>query len=274
VLADRGGTERRSVSGAEMSDEHSRSASKRKFARLTSLFGPLRVRQALVCVVASLVAGLLAYEIGHSLTATYQSSGTIRIALASEGGTNDPDVLATNDLATQYAQLVTSTTVQALTAQRLRVPVADLNGELRGSTVAAQNLLQVTASAGTPGLAQSRAAAATTVMKSYLASLSTRVGQQYLNALANGLAELRAQRGRPRGTTAAIVQAKAQAIASGVRDAAGSVPQFEIVDAQGDPTETTPKPKLYAILAFVVVLIISGRLAFVMNRSEPNTRAG
>ena len=112
---------------------------------MRNLFGPITLKAALLCLVVSIVAGGVAYGIGHSLQSVYQASGTIRIALPSQGGLSDPVVIASNDLATQYAQLVDTPQVRALAAASLAVAPASLDGKLSGSTVSAQNLLKVTA---------------------------------------------------------------------------------------------------------------------------------
>jgi len=233
---------------------------------LNNLFGPLKFRYGVLCLVASIGVALIAYFVGHTLHTTYDSSGTIRIAVASENGISDPNVTAANDLASQYAQLVDSSAVQQLTAQRLDVPVSQLNGALSGSTVAAQNIVQVTASGSTPGEAVARAQAATKEVRDYVSSLINQEGQQYLSSIRSALATLGSKKGGPPGTTASIVSAKAQAVAQGARDMAGNMPGLQIVDVASSASESSPKPSLYALIAFVVALIVTGRIAFTVSR--------
>ena len=85
---------------------------------MNNLLGPVRLTTAVLCLAISLIAAAAAYEIGHHLTATYAASGTIRVAISAENGINDQDVIAQNDLATQYAQLVNSPAVERLLALR------------------------------------------------------------------------------------------------------------------------------------------------------------
>ena len=235
------------------------------------LLGPLKLRYAMLCLVICVSVGLVAYLVGDHLTPTYQASGIIRVALPSENGTSDPDVTAANDLASQYAQLVNSKAVDALAAARLGVPAGHLNGVLSGSTVAAQNLLQVTATGPTPTQAETRAAAGTSAVVEHLTSISEQESQHYLTSVRSSLDDLAAKKGGPRGTTAAIISAKAQAIADAARDAAGNDPSFQIVDQVASASEASPKPKLYALIAFIVALIVVGRVSYVLASSAANT---
>jgi capsular polysaccharide biosynthesis protein len=233
----------------------------------------MKLRDGALCLVISVLVAAIAYGVGHSLTATYQASGTIRVSVPSENGTSDPDVTAANDLATQYVQLVNSTPVEELASKRLGVPAVDLSGQISGSAVAAQNLLQVTASGSTPSEAVARAQAAVQAVKAYLTSLSSQTGQQYLNSIRTALASELGGRGsgaKGAGSSAlaasSIASARAQVLAQGVRDMAGNTPSFQIIDPTGSATETAPKPKLYALIAFIVALLISGRIAFMLRR--------
>jgi len=241
---------------------------------MRKLFGPITIRAALLCLVVSLVAAGVAYGVGHSLQSVYQSSGTIRIALPSQGGLSDPIVTASNDLATQYAQLVDTPPVRALTAASLGVSPASLDGKLSGGTISAQNLLQVTATASSSATAQSRAKAAVSAVQSYLSGLTTVQNAQYLVALKRGLnaaplLEQGLRIGRLGSGQLAVTVAglRSQVLNQGVRDAAGNQPSFQVIDPGTSASITYPKPSLYALVAFVVVLLISLRVAFVASRS-------
>ena len=64
---------------------------------------------------------------------------------------------------------------------------------------------------------------------------------------------------------AANANSRETALFQALRDAAGNQPSFQIVNSAGAATQTAPKPKLYAIVAFVVVLLLSLRVAFVLR---------
>jgi capsular polysaccharide biosynthesis protein len=237
------------------------------------LIGPISIVAAVACLAVSALAAAVAYGVGHQLHAVYQSSGTIRIGIPSQNGISDPNVTAANDLATQYAQLVGSDQVKTQTAQALNVPSNSLNGKLSGSTVAAQNLLQVTASGDSATQAHDRATAAVAVVQVFLSGVTARQSGQYLAAVKKALGappRVSAPPHSPPGAAAqaALSQATARQtlLDQAARDAAGNQPDFQVVDAAGSAKQTSPKPKLYALVAFVVTLLITGRLAFVLSR--------
>jgi capsular polysaccharide biosynthesis protein len=237
------------------------------------LIGPIRIVAAVACLAVSALAAAIAYGVGNQLHAVYQASGTIRIAIPSQNGISDPNVTAANDLATQYAQLVSSDQVKTQTAQALSVAPNTLNGKLSGGTIAAQNLIQVTASGDSAAQAHDRATAAVVVVQNFLASVTAQQNGQYLATVRKALGKpprVSAPPNSPPGAAAqaALSQATArqQVIDQTARDAAGNQPDFQVVDAAGSATQTSPKPKLYALVAFVVALLIAGRLAFVLSR--------
>jgi capsular polysaccharide biosynthesis protein len=62
---------------------------------------------------------------------------------------------------------------------------------------------------------------------------------------------------------AAFANSRATALFQALRDAAGNQPAFQIIDTAGSASQTAPKPKLYALVAFLVVLLLSLRVAFI-----------
>ncbi|HEY6398369.1 MAG TPA: hypothetical protein VIX82_13030, partial [Solirubrobacteraceae bacterium] len=109
---------------------------------------PRLVRAAIAVVLAvALLVGAIAYGVGSALPSVYQSSGVIRVTVLSQQGLSDPTVIAANDLATQIAQLATSQPVLSMAAGRLGVGAGSLTDKISGSTIGAQNLVQVSATA-------------------------------------------------------------------------------------------------------------------------------
>ena len=235
-----------------------------------ALRSPLSLRAATACVAVSLLAAALAYAIGHRLPAVYQSSGMIRVATATQSGIADTDVTADNDLASQYAQLVATSPVLTLTAKSLRLPPKDLSGEISGSTIGAQNLLAVTASASTPTAAVARAQAAVYAVALYLSQLTAQFNTSYAVLLQSRIrntaipgdtgAKLAPQ------IAAAFDTARATALFEALRDAAGNQPSFQVISAAGAADQTAPKPKLYALVAVVVAFLLSLRVALTARR--------
>jgi capsular polysaccharide biosynthesis protein len=216
--------------------------------------GSIGFRAAALCLIVSVVAAAGVYGVSGALPPVYQASGTIRVAVPSQGGITDPNVTAANDLATQYEQLVSSGAVQVMAASALHVPVNSLDGTISGSTVAAQNIVQVTATAGSAGVHR------------YLTNLTYRQNQHYLGALTQGITRATDPPGSTAPSSPAAANARATLLAQAQLDAAGNQPSFEVIDRSASASETSPRPKLYALVAFVVALIVSARLAFVVSR--------
>jgi hypothetical protein len=107
----------------------------------------------------------------------------------------------------------------------------------------------------------------------FLSGVTARQSGQYLAAVKKALGappRVSAPPHSPPGAAAqaALSQATARQtlLDQAARDAAGNQPDFQVVDAAGSAKQTSPKPKLYALVAFVVTLLITGRLAFVLSR--------
>jgi capsular polysaccharide biosynthesis protein len=236
-----------------------------------------------LCAVVSVAAAAVAYAIGNSLHRVYQSSGTIRVGVPTQAGIDDPVVLAENDIATQDAQLVGSDPVKALAAKTLGVSPGSLDGKLSGSTVGAQNLIQVTASGSSREQAQARAGAAVGALEQYLNRMSAQQSAQYLRSLHNGVNGTALGANVPSGTSLssgdrrqlAISAAgqRDQLLAQGVHDATGNRPNFQVVDAGTSASLTSPQPKLYALVALLVALIVTGRVAFMAARRRRSDHA-
>ncbi len=239
------------------------------------------IARAASCLIISLAIAAIAYAVGKALPPTYQAYGLIRVALPSQQGIQDPSVTAANDLASQYAQLASSEPVVALTARALGVSASEVRGKISGSTVAAQNLVQVTYTGESANTTTSRAAAATVAFQRYLTKINQQGNTQYVANATTGLrlfnrtvARLTAQlRGAPpaeRSSVALLLASltgqRAQLVGQVARDAAGNQPLFQVVEATTPSTQTIPKPPLYALVAFVVALIITGQAAFALSR--------
>jgi hypothetical protein len=238
------------------------------------------VRTVAICLAVSVLVAGVAYVVGKALPSTYQSYGVIRIVLASQGGISDPVVTAANDTATQYAQLAASAPVTALAARTLQIPASTLRGKITGSTLGAQNLVQVIATAPSSSSAMRRAAAASAALQRYLTNLNAQESAQYVarvqNSLAQVTAEVRALSARlaqdsptQRATDAILLESlnnqHDQLLGQVARDAASNQPTLQVVDSATPATVLVPVPKLYALVAFIVALIITGRAAFVLT---------
>ena len=93
------------------------------------------VRLAGAVLAAGLVAAAV-YVVSAATPATYQSSSTVRVSVQAPAGSTDQSVIASNDLASQYAQIVAAERVLRAAGRRLSGDDADLGGKVsrhRGS---------------------------------------------------------------------------------------------------------------------------------------------
>jgi hypothetical protein len=232
-------------------------------------------------VLAPLVVAAVVYVVANSLPATYESSAQFRVTVPNQAGLTEATVLASNDLATQYAQLVTASTVINSAARELKVAPSALSGEISGSTVNAQNLVQVTASSDHPGDAQARAAAVAAALRTYIDRINARQSSTYSRNVASGLVpldqEIALYTKRLNGASeterqsinlllGSLLSQRQQVLASTARDAAAGRPTLQGVASASTATKTTPRPKLYALVALIAAGLISGRIAFLLLR--------
>jgi hypothetical protein len=241
---------------------------------------PLRWWSLIVAVIAAVVVAGAVYVVSKRLPATYQASGTFRVTVPNQIGINDSVVTAANDLASQYAQLATAQPVQAATAATLGVPPSTLNGKITASTVAAQNVVQVNASGPNASVATARAQAATQALATYIQSINSHESRNYGRLVSRGLGPINAQIGQVQArlknddpnqrqsdliVLGSLIGQHNQAIQSVATNTAGGQPSVQVVSPGGGAAISYPKPSLYALIGFIVALLIALRLAYVLG---------
>jgi uncharacterized protein involved in exopolysaccharide biosynthesis len=231
-----------------------------------------------IVLLAAVVVGAATYEISRHLPASYSSSATVAVQVS--GSDPNSTTQAANTMAGQFAQQVTAEGVLSAASQALHVSVSDLNTSVSGGVVGDQNLITVQASAGSPQDAQNRAATITADFIKYVASQATQQRQTYAKDSQQQLAPINAEiqqvtqqlnRFGPSQTTSArylslqstdstLLAERAAALASIAQNGSGGYPTMTLVSAAGAGSMVAPQPKLYAIIGFILALIIVGRL--------------
>ena len=236
-------------------------------------------------IVAVVVAGVV-YEVSKGLPATYQASGTFRVTVPNQIGINDSVVTASNDLASQYAQLATAQSVEDAAAATLGVGPSTLNGQITASTVAAQTLVQVNASGPSPSVADARAQAATQALVTYIDSIPHSPGLNYAHLVSRGLVPIdtqitqvearlknddQNQRQSDLIALTSLISQRDQAAQSVATNTAGGQPSLKVVSPGGGAAVSYPKPSLYALIGFLVALVIALRLAYALGNRQRAT---
>jgi capsular polysaccharide biosynthesis protein len=246
------------------------------------------VRLAAAVVAAALVAGGV-YVVSAAAPATYESSSTVRVSVQAPTGSTDQSVIASNDLASQYAQVVSADRVLRAARRRLTSTDADLSGEVSAGTVAAQNLIRLTVKGTNPGQAERRAAAVTQAFVAYLNRLSAEISERYAASVNEKLAPVDAniadarkalETGTPdaqrnaASILAGLLVQRQQVLSSVAQSSAATRPSIQRVTNAGTASKVSPKPKLYAAIAFAIVLLLLARLTYVAaGRSRRNDPA-
>jgi capsular polysaccharide biosynthesis protein len=233
-------------------------------------------------VLVPLGVAAVVYVVANSLPATYESNAQFRVTVPNQAGLTEATVMAANDLATQYSQLAGASTVVNAAARTLKIPPAELSGDIAGSTVNAQNLVQVTASADDPGAAQARATAVAGALRKYIDRINARQSTTYSRNVTSGLVPLDEEIARytKRLNSASseterqsinlllgsLLSQRQQVLASTARDTAAGRPTLQGISSATAASKTSPRPKLYALVALLAAALISARIAFLLLR--------
>lgn len=235
----------------------------------------------LPAVLVPLVVAAIVYVVANTLPATYESNAQFRVTVPNQAGLTEATVLAANDLATQYAQLASASTVINAAAKTLKIAPSELSGEVSGSTVKAQNLVQVTASTDSPGTARERASAVAIALRKYIDGINTRQSATYARNVTNGLLPLdeeiakytkrlnkasETERQSINLLLGSLLSQRQQVLASTARDTAAGRPTLQGIASASAASKTSPRPKLYALVALIAAGLVSGRIAFLLLR--------
>jgi hypothetical protein len=191
-------------------------------------------------------------------------------------GTNVNDTtLGANNLAAQYAQLVNSSVVISAADRLLKPPGSIPTSAVTGGAVSAQNLVSIQATASSPQQAQARAAAVTTAFIEYVTYQVSRQATHYQQTTAAQLrpidveiASTQAKLKRSPTTARFALQQtldtllgqRASAQANIAESSVAGRPSVQLASQAGLGGQTAPKPTLYAVVGFVIGLLIIARL--------------
>jgi capsular polysaccharide biosynthesis protein len=240
--------------------------------------------------IATAAVAIVVFLIGSLVPAVYSSSSTLSITASSTPGGSAQDVaLASNDFAAQDAQLVLTDGVLDPVAKQLGVSSSTLGAHISAGTLAAQNLVQITAQSGNAHTAQQWAQATATGFQRYLvarskansAALQQSVQQETVS-LDNEIfllqSEIAAAKGAVPGSEevaqvqglenqlTSLTSSRATLTANTAIAMASQQPNVAIVVSGTAPTKVSPRPTLYALIGALVTFLIACQLAVVAAR--------
>jgi capsular polysaccharide biosynthesis protein len=248
-------------------------------------------RAKFVIILVVVVVTLAVYAISRHITPTYSSSSTVRVsATQAPGGSASDVVSASNDLAAQYAELVTSSAVLDPAASAARTTGGELSTHISAGTVSSQNLIRVTAQSPNREQAQvwandvasslstyvkdQSAQQAATIQASLtsqlrpisreISALEASIDQQSASAVAGTAGYVRVQSEESQLTE--LLTTRSDLLTTTAVSIAADQPQVGVLFAAGAPTQVSPKPTLYAIIAAIGSLVAACEIALARAR--------
>src|SRR6185312_2823202 len=96
-------------------------------------------------VLLAILAGVGTFFAARVPSPSFSSASVIEITMQPTNGTPNETLLASNGLASQYAQLATTSVVLESAAKLIDVPAADISHAVTASAVGQVNLVKVSA---------------------------------------------------------------------------------------------------------------------------------
>jgi capsular polysaccharide biosynthesis protein len=231
-----------------------------------------------IVLLVAVVIGVATYAVSRLIPAVYGSSASVAVLVS--GTDPNSTTQAENNLASQYAQVVGAQSVLTAAGRNLGAAGNGLSGAITAGTVAGENLVSIRATGTTPQEAQQRAAAVTNAFIQYVSSQSLRQSQvfdaQSLRELTPLNVEIQqatkelagfspshqtsARYQTLQSTLSTLLTQRSAALAAIAQTGVGGRPSLTVVDPAGLGGQVAPKPMLYAVVAFVLGLLIVGRL--------------
>jgi capsular polysaccharide biosynthesis protein len=241
-------------------------------------------------LLLALAAGGAAYGVSrYAVSPTYSSSADVVITAHTVSGGLSDAITASNNLASQYAQLADSPPVLARASRDLPGGGHGLAAATSAGTVSDQNLVRVTATAGSPRLAQRRANAVASAFVVHINAVNADAAAQLRSSVERQLnssqqAIAKAEAAVTAATRNALASRKARIpVLSSVLSAKESLlaslitqrqsilsdldqssieaqPSVRVSAVAGLGTQTQPKPVLYAGIAAVVTALAAGQI--------------
>lgn len=246
---------------------------------------------------AAVIVAIVVYLVASLATPTYSSSASVTITAASTPGGSAQDVaLASNSIASQYALQVTSDQVVLQAAHSLGVSPSTLRSHTSAGTLQGQNVVQITVQGTKAATARAEANAVATAFIPYVVAQGTKAAGVLQQAVANQVQPLdlqiqalsaavnapgtiapgsaaqtrlsaeEAQLTQLQATRATLTANTALAIAS-------EEPHVALTTAATASTKVAPQPSLYAIVAFIIALLVAAQISLMLARRKQGITA-
>jgi Chain length determinant protein len=246
---------------------------------------------------AALAAAVLALAVSAVIPKRFSASAIVRVTLPQSAGLSEQSVQAANDLASQYTQIATAGPIVAKAAASLGPAGAGLSAAVSASTVNSENLVQISARGDTAGAATARAnamaAAFVDTLNGENAANAAAAAHRFTHQLDLIQARLLVTQQKLdnnltlRESGAALNQrqrAEVNALQNEVTSLEGAqqtllssqvstgTPTLKLFSPSTSASQTQPRAPLYALVAFIVVLLSAAQIASFIGMSRSETR--
>ncbi len=216
------------------------------------------------------------FGVSSAIPPTYSSNANVLVSAVAPTGLTKDAVDASNDLASQYAQLVNSSGVIAPAARALEMPPSTLGSSISAGTVAAQNIVAITATAPNALAAQRRANAVASQFVAAQTRRNAQLARAYTSAVAASQRRLDAQtaktlaqlsspsaavRAAAAGTLPLLLSQRQQQAAATAQASANTQPALSVYEPAGLGSQVVPRPVLYAGIALIVSFVAAAQIA-------------
>lgn len=242
-------------------------------------------------LVAAVLAAALTLLATALIPKTFSSSIQVGLNASPVTGSSVSDLAtASNSLAAQYAQLVTSEAVLQPAAEATDTTSADLSAQTSSSTLAGQNIVLITVQASNPAQAEARAAALGSSLVDYITTQGRDASEQYSESVVAQLKPLDDQilkvRKQVDAITATLAEtdedttpqsvsassarlSSAQSLLTSLTDRRANLvsqatlqsislaPRAQTLGGASTATQVEPRPALYTLVAAVLGLLIA-----------------
>jgi capsular polysaccharide biosynthesis protein len=234
------------------------------------------ILRLLIALVAGIAAAAVVYQVCTSLPVHYESSASLRVRAPGGAGSSD-NVLAANELASQYAQYVRSAGVINPAAERAGVSPGVLRDAVTAGTAGDQNVLSIKVRADTPETSRTQANAVSASFIRFVRRVEQddrRAVVQQIDAQLKPIdADIARERraldrlARDETTTSQSLASTRQTLLQSLLtqrerlvaqsiDVSSQLPAVETLSPAGLGAKSSPKPGLYAAIAFLVVFLV------------------
>jgi capsular polysaccharide biosynthesis protein len=242
-------------------------------------------------LLTAVVVAVITYIVSDAVPKTYSASATVSVTLppsASATATGEA-VAATGDLATQYADTATLGPILTLASKLSGISPSVLGSSTSAGTISGENLISIRGEASEGPASGARANAIAEALVQTVRAQNTAAIAAYSRSVDRELRPLNAQiaaldarltnaklnsasQASVEGTLSSLLIQRGS-LESQIIQNESSQPTITLLSRAGDGSVIDPKPKLYALIALIVAVLVAGQLSITIRSYRRSYRA-